>query len=35
MKHKTMITTKWVFNNKVNEGHIIINKEILVCNGYA
>jgi hypothetical protein len=33
---KNVIGTKWIFKNKLNEnGHIIKNKSILVCKGYA
>ena len=33
---KTVVGTKWVFKNKLNEdGQVIRNKERLVCKGYA
>jgi hypothetical protein len=33
---KNVIGTKWVYRNKLKEdGHIVINKEKLVCKGYA
>ena len=33
---KNVIRTKWVFKNKFSQdGQVIRNKEILVCNGYA
>jgi hypothetical protein len=35
-KDKNVVGTKWIFKNKLNEnGKIINNKAILVCNGYA
>jgi hypothetical protein len=35
-KNKNMISTKWVFRNKLNEdAKVTKNKEILVCKGYA
>ena len=35
-KDKNCIDTKWVFRNKLNEyGKVVINKESLVCKGYA
>jgi hypothetical protein len=35
-KDKNVIGTKWVFRNKINKyGHVTINKESLVCKGYA
>jgi hypothetical protein len=35
-KNKNVISTKWVFRNKLNEyGHVTRNKARLVCKGYA
>jgi hypothetical protein len=35
-KSKNVISTKWVFRNKLNEdGQVTRNKERLVCKGYA
>jgi hypothetical protein len=35
-KNKNVISTKWVFRNKLNEdGKVIGNKARLVCKGYA
>ena len=35
-KDKNVISTKWVFRNKLDEnGEIIRNKERLFCKGYA
>jgi hypothetical protein len=36
LKNKNVISTKWVFRNKMNEdGHVTRNKATLVCKGYA
>jgi hypothetical protein len=33
---KNIIGSKWIFNNKLNEqGQVVMNKERLVCKGYA
>jgi hypothetical protein len=33
---KNVIGSKWVFKNKLNEqGQVVMNKERLVCKGYA
>ena len=33
---KNIVGTKWIFKNKFNQdGHVIRNKAILVCKGYA
>lgn len=35
-EHKNVISTKWVFRNKLNEDGIVVrNKARLVCKGYA
>ena len=35
-KNKNVISTKWVFRNKLNEdGQVIRNKVSLMCKGYA
>ena len=35
-KDKNIVGTKWIFKKKFNkDGHVIRNKEILVCKGYA
>jgi hypothetical protein len=35
-KNKNVISTKWVFGNKLNEyGQVTRNKARLVCKGYA
>jgi hypothetical protein len=35
-KYNNVISTKWVFRNKLNEsGKVTKNKERLVCKGYA
>lgn len=35
-KDKNVISTKWVFRNKLNEaGEVIKNKARLVCKGYS
>jgi hypothetical protein len=35
-KDKNVIGSKWVFKNKMNEkGQVVINKDRLVCKGYA
>jgi hypothetical protein len=34
-KNKNTTGTKWVFRNKLNEGHVTRNKARLVCKGYA
>jgi hypothetical protein len=35
-KDKNVISTKWVYKNKLNEyGHVTRNKDRLVCKGYA
>ena len=35
-KNKNVISTKWVFRNKLNEyGQVIRNQDRLVCKGYA
>ena len=35
-KNKNVISTKWVFRNKLNEeGQVTRNKARLVCKGYA
>jgi hypothetical protein len=35
-KDKNVIDTKWVYRNKLNEdGQVTMNKDILVCKGYA
>jgi hypothetical protein len=35
-KNKNVISTKWVFKNKLNgDGHVTRKKSRLVCKGYA